>query len=467
MYTKEQEERALQEIERLGSITAVIQKLGYPSSSTLYRWDERKRAGIENRHQNSRKDQAFWKENTSANASAEFKYNVIRHCFEDGEAVEYVSREIGYSRVSIYKWRRQYLQQGMIGLMAGKRRLEKQPIPQVEPGSSKSGIEEIEDLREKVRNLQMEVDVLKETIQVLKKDPGVDMKELRNREKAVIIGALKDKYALPRLLQFLGMAKSSYYYQRAAINRPDRHSGLHARVTEIFNENRCVYGYRRIHIALCREGVHVSEKVVRRIMRNENLEVLSPKQKKYSSYRGEITPAAENLIARDFHANKPDEKWLTDITEFALPCGKFYLSSIIDCFDGMVVSWTAGSRPNADLVNSMLDQALANLPVGHRPIVHSDRGCHYRWPGWICRLEHAGLMRSMSRKGCSPDNAACEGFFGRLKNEMFYSRSWMNFSGEEFIHELSEYIQWYNSKRIKCSLGGRSPLEYRQSLGIA
>ena len=369
--------------------------------------------------------------------------------------------------MSIYKWRRQYLQQGMIGLMAGKRRQEKQPIPQIEPGSSKSGIEEIEDLREKVRNLQMEVDVLKETIQVLKKDPGVDMRELRNREKAVIIGALKDKYALSRLLQFLGMAKSSYYYQRAAINRPDRHSGLRARVTEIFNENRCVYGYRRIYSALCREGVHVSEKVVRRIMRNENLEVLSPKRRKYSSYRGEITPAAENLIARDFHADKPDEKWLTDITEFALPCGKFYLSSIIDCFDGMVVSWTAGSRPNADLVNTMLDQALVNLPAGHRPILHSDRGCHYRWPGWICRMQQAGLIRSMSRKGCSPDNAACEGFFGRLKNEMFYSRSWMDSSGEEFIHELAEYIQWYNSKRIKCSLGGRSPLEYRQSLGIA
>ena len=294
MYTKEQEERALQEIERLGSITAVIQKLGYPSSSTLYRWDERKRAGIENHHRNSRKDQASQREKASANASAEFKYNVIRRCFEDGEAVEYVSREIGYSRVSIYKWRRQYLQQGMIGLMAGKRRLEKQQIPQVEPCSSKSGIEEIEDLREKVRNLQMEVDVLKETIQVLKKDPGVDMKELRNREKAVIIGALKDKYALPRLLQFLGMAKSSYYYQRAAINRPDRHFDLHARVTEIFNENRCVYGYRRIYIALCREGIHVSEKVVRRIMRDENLEVLSPKRKRYNSYRGEITPAAEN-----------------------------------------------------------------------------------------------------------------------------------------------------------------------------
>ena len=87
------------------------------------------------------------------------------------------------------------------------------------------------------------------------------------------------------------------------------------------------------------------------------------------------------------------------------------------CFDGLPVTWTIGSSPNAALVNSMLDQAVATLKNGEKPIVHSDRGCHYRWPGWIDRMEYTGLTRSMSEKGCSPDNAACEGFFGHLKNE--------------------------------------------------
>ena len=125
-----------------------------------------------------------------------------------------------------------------------------------------------------------------------------------------------------------------------------------------------------------------------------------------------------------------------------------------------------GRSPNAALVNTMLDQAIAVLPEEQRPIIHTDRGCHYRWPGWIERMERAGLTRSMSQKGCSPDNSACEGFFGRLKNEMFYGRSWVGISLDDFVRELDDYINWYNSKRIKLSLGGVSPLEYRHKLGL-
>ena len=125
------------------------------------------------------------------------------------------------------------------------------------------------------------------------------------------------------------------------------------------------------------------------------------------------------------------------------------------------------SRPNADLVNTMLDGVIAELPDGCYPTVHSDRGCHYRWPGWIRRMGEAGLTRSMSKKGCSPENAACEGFFGRLKNEMFYGRSWIGVSPNDFAQEIDDYINWYNCKRIKLSLGGLSPIEYRQPLGCA
>ena len=99
--------------------------------------------------------------------------------------------------------------------------------------------------------------------------------------------------------------------------------------------------------------------------------------------------------------------------------------------------------------------------------VHSDRGCHYRWSGWIQRMDEAGLTRSMSKKGCSPDNSACEGFFGRMKNEMFYGEKWDKISVEEFISIINQYMQWYRDKRIKLSLGGLSPMEYRRSLGIA
>ncbi|MDG0857692.1 IS3 family transposase, partial [Roseateles puraquae] len=164
----------------------------------------------------------------------------------------------------------------------------------------------------------------------------------------------------------------------------------------------------------------------------------------------------------------PNEKWLTDISEFQIPAGKVYLSPMIDCFDGMVVSWSIGTRPNAELVNTMLDAAIDKVAAsGERPVVHSDRGGHYRWPGWLARIADAKLVRSMSRKGCSPDNAACEGFFGRLKIEMFFARDWLSTSIEEFVAALDAYIRWYNEVRIKSSLGFRSPAQHRRRLGIA
>ncbi|OYR08589.1 integrase core domain protein [Brucella grignonensis] len=119
-------------------------------------------------------------------------------------------------------------------------------------------------------------------------------------------------------------------------------------------------------------------------MKQENLIVATPKRRRYRSYLGEISPAPENLINRDFQATAPNEKWLTDITEFHIPAGKVYLSPIIDCFDGLVISWSIGTRPDAELVNSMLDAAIETVTgKDERPILHSDRGAHYRWPGWL------------------------------------------------------------------------------------
>ncbi|SMP76408.1 Transposase InsO and inactivated derivatives [Noviherbaspirillum suwonense] len=226
-------------------------------------------------------------------------------------------------------------------------------------------------------------------------------------------------------------------------------------------------GYRRMRAALHRRQVCISEKVVQRLMKQECLVDAANRKRRYGSYLGEISPAAENVINRDFRAGTPNEKWLTDITEFQIPAGKVYLSPMIDCFDGLVVSWTIGTSPDADLVNTMLDAAIETVPgCNNRPIIHSDRRAHYRWPGWLSRMHNAKLTRSMSRKGCSPDNAACEGFFGRLKTELFYPRNWQGTTIEQFIEVIDSYIRWYNEKRIKISLGSFSPLEYRENLGF-
>ena len=325
---------------------------------------------------------------------------------------------------------------------------------------------EAEELQRQVYRLQLEKDVLEKAAEIIKKDEGVSLEELTNREKAIVIGALRNKYRLHELLDVFHMAKSSYCYQRAAIEVPDKYSDIRKKIRSVFDDSSFRYGYRRIHSSLKNEEITVSEKVIRRIMLEDKLIVPNVKRRKYKSYKGEITPAVPNVIERDFHAEQPNMKWLTDITEFNISAGKIYLSPIIDCFDGLPVSWTIGTSPDAELVNTMLDNAIGTLHENEHPIIHSDRGSHYRWPGWIERMENAGLTRSMSKKGCSPDNSACEGFFGRLKNEMFYGRPWRDVTIEEFIKILDDYIHWYAEKRIKLSLGGLSPIQYRLSLGL-
>jgi putative transposase len=278
----------------------------------------------------------------------------------------------------------------------------------------------------------------------------------------MLVDALRQTYALAELFAELDLARSSYFYHRARLHGADKYADARLAITEVFQSNHRCYGYRRLRAALGRRQMFISDKVVQRLMKQECLVVTANRRRRYGSYLGEISPAPENLINRNFHAATPNEKWLTDITEFQIPAGKVYLSPVIDCFDGLVVSWTIGTRPDAVLVNTMLDAAIKRVASSpDRPVVHSDRGGHYRWPGWLTRMRDAKLIRSMSRKGCSPDNSACEGFFGRLKTELFYPRNWQATTIEQFIEVVDSYIRWYNEKRIKISLGSLSPLEYR------
>lgn len=265
----------------------------------------------------------------------------------------------------------------------------------------------IKEREDYLYRLNLEIAIREKTGELVKKDPSTDPASLTNKEKTILIGALREMYPLKTLLETFSMSKSSYFYQVEAMVAPDKYEELRGRVTTLFNKNEGKYGYRPIHALLKKEDTVVSEKVVRSIMVAEHLKVRRKKTKKYTSYAGEVTLAPDNIIARDFHAGGPNEKWLTDITEFAIPAGKVYLSPLIDCFDGMAVSWTIGTSPNAEMANSMLEGAISTLSENEKPLVHSDRGGHYRWPGWIKLMEDNGLTRSMSKKGCSPDNSAC------------------------------------------------------------
>jgi transposase InsO family protein/transposase-like protein len=425
--------------------------LGYPSRATLAGWVMELCPQSEKR---------------AVGKSAPIPYP---EAFKQSAVVEFAGRQdsaksiavrLGVSRQSLYKWKDQ--------LLGPQAPTSMKPSQDPQPLGDRSELERsVESLKQEVHLLQLERDLLKKAGELLKKDLGVDLQTLKNREKTQLVDALKSTYSLQELLALTGLARSSYFYHRAVLRGPDKYEHVRQTMVDLFEANQRCYGYRRLQAALGRQQICLSEKVVRRLMKLDGLSVLGSRRRRYSSYQGELSPAPENLIARDFRATAPNIKWLTDITEFQLPAGKVYLSPIIDCFDGLVVSWSLGTRPDARLVNEMLDAAIRTVANSDaKPIVHSDRGSHYRWPGWLLRMHEAKLPRSMSAKGCSPDNAACEGFFGRLKNEMFYARDWRNTTVEQFINVVDSYIRWYNEKRIKISLGALSPIEYRTSLGI-
>ena len=300
-------------------------------------------------------------------------------------------------------------------------------------------------------------------------DPG----SISNRSKCELGERLRRETGLPlrSITGFLRISKSSYEYQRARLaTRGDRDADIRPLVRELFAAERGARGYRAVHARMRRAGVVASEKRVLRVMREEGLRpaYAGRRRRRWSSYAGEVSKAPENLVGRDFHAPEPDALWLTDITEFRLPCGsKAYLSAVVDCFDGRPAAWSVGRHPDKGLANSSLEKALSQRRPGAATVVHSDRGGHYRWPEWIRLCEENGLVRSMSAKGCSPDNAACEGFFGRLKNEFFHHRGWSGVGVGEFMSRLDAYLEYYCEGRIKESLGWMSPNEYRRSLGYA
>lgn len=454
-YTAEQMQIAVQHyLDHDRCIASTLRALGYPCRGLLTDW-------IDELHPQARRRLVGRAPNVQ-HPPEKKNAAVVELCTRTTNA-RTIAQSVGVCRPTLYNWKNQLL--GREASASMKRHKDSGAIPK------RKDLTELQQhvalLERDIRRLQLEHDLLKKANELLKKDLGVAPQLLSNREKTLLVDALKNAYTLAELLAELDLARSSYFYHCTRLRSPDKYADARVAIADVFQSNHRCYGYRRMHAALGRRRLHISEKVVQRLMKQECLVVAANRKRRYGSYLGEISPAPENIINRNFQATTPNEKWLTDITEFHIPAGKVYLSPMIDCFDGLVVSWTIGTRPDSDLVNTMLDAAIETVVSSEsRPVVHSDRGAHYRWPGWLSRVHNAKLIRSMSRKGCSPDNAACEGFFGRLKTELFYPRNWQDVSIDQFIQVVDSYIRWYNEKRIKISLGSLSPIEYRLSLGI-
>ena len=260
------------------------------------------------------------------------------------------------------------------------------------------------------------------------------------------------------MLQLSGLARSTFYYYLKEQNT-DKYEKEKQEILDIFNANKGRYGYRRILMVLRNNGYSINHKTVLKLMKSLGLKGKQRKNDKYHSYKGEVGKIADNLLKREFYAEKPYEKLTTDVTQFKVCDDKVYLSPVMDLFNREIVSYSISLSPNLEQVREMLNVLFEKLPDDAKPIFHSDQGWQYQHAEYQRLLSEHNITQSMSRKGNCMDNGAMENFFGRLKVEMFYGEKFESVNA--FIDELKRYIDYYNNERISMKLKGMSPVQYR------
>ena len=260
------------------------------------------------------------------------------------------------------------------------------------------------------------------------------------------------------MLEIKGMARSTFYYNLRQLGQSDGYDDLRQRIRDIYARHRGRYGYRRITAQLHNDGMEVNHKTVQKLMGQMGLKAKRRKLR-YRSYRGEVGKMAPNVLERDFAASKPNQKWTTDVTQVNIHDHKLYLSPILDMYNGEIISYTISSRPDLNMVMSMLSKAFRKVKDTVGMIMHSDQGWHYQHVKYQQALKEHGIIQSMSRKGNCLDNSMMENFFGLMKTELLYLHEWS--SVDEFEKELRSYIHYYNHDRIKLRLKGKSPVQYR------
>ena len=250
-----------------------------------------------------------------------------------------------------------------------------------------------------------------------------------------------------------------FYDQTRVQQAGDQYAELKSRIRALYDRHKGCYGYRRLTAALRQAGQAVNHKTVQRLMQAMSLKSLV-RPRKYRAYRqGQCNAHAPNLLKRQFQADQPNQKWVTDVTEFNVRGNKLYLSPIMDLYNGEIVAYEMQKRPHFALVSNMLKKAFVKLSGTCAPLLHSDHGWQYQMPAYRRLLTRHGLTQSMSRRGNCWDNAAMESFFGTLKSEFFYLNRFASI--EQLQEGLRRYIRYYNNERIRSKLNGLSPVQFR------
>nr|WP_124071922.1 IS3 family transposase [Klebsiella pneumoniae] len=385
--------------------------------------------------------------------SDEFKLVVVRAVISDRLTMREAAARFNLSaEILVRRWLDVYNDAGAEGLLNMQcGRPGQMTKPKNIPPLTDKELEKLspEELRAELRYLRAENAYLKKLKALFQSE---------KMAKALIISELRHEHALRDLLRAAGMSRSTWYYNMNALKQGDRYAGLKENIRKIYHYHKGRYGYRRITLALRKQGLRINHKTVQRLMAELSLRSVI-RAKNISCRKGRTGEAAPNILSRNFGASKANEKWVTDVTEFPVQGKKLYLSSVLDLFNREVIAYSLSERPVMEMVNTMLDGAFPKLRPGDAPLLHSDQGWHYRMRSYQERLKAHGMTQSMSRKGNCLDNAVMENFFGTLKSECFYLREFRSVSA--LRKAVEDYIHYYNNERISLKLKGLSPVEYR------
>ena len=274
--------------------------------------------------------------------------------------------------------------------------------------------------------------------------------------KYKVIYRHKEKYSVSEMCRFFGVSRSGYYSYVGRMEKPAKDLPLAEKIRECQRSCRSTYGYRRVHIWLERNGIHCNPKTVLRVMNKYNL-LSVIRRKRYVKY-GEALHCYPNLLNRNFVAERPNQKWVTDISYIRTGQGFLYLSVIRDLYDNGIVTYKTGTENNLNLVLNTLKAAKKKEKVTAELQLHSDQGFQYTSQAYFKLTQRYGITPSMSRRGNPYDNALAENFFSILKTECIHRTRIATFA--EARELIDEYIYFYNHQRIQTKTK-LTPLELR------
>ena len=279
---------------------------------------------------------------------------------------------------------------------------------------------------------------------------------MRTSVKYLVIYRHKEKYTISEMCRFFKVSRSGYYDYVKRMERPDRDLPLAEQIKECQQEVKRTYGYRRVQIWLERKGIYKNPKTVLRVMQKYNL--LSVVRRKKYQHCGEYLHRYPNLLDRNFHAVRPNQKWVTDISYIKTGQGFLYLSVIRDLYDNSIVAYKTGTEQNINLVLSTIREAKRKEKVTAELQLHSDQGFQYTSHAYFKLTQSYGIIPSMSRRGNPYDNALAENFFSILKTECIYRAKPRTYEEARLL--IGEYIHFYNYQRIQLKTK-LTPMEYR------